>query len=285
MPYCVDSESKLTNETLTLEKNFRSTEKTIQLENGSEFKYKFHENRNPKPEDMGNLVVFVPGAENDGISYLSNIAERGEHTFDSITLEYPRPFDMENMLEGLKTAINNHEASKLVLHGTSFGGCIIHKIIEEIKDTELENIVSGAVFETSAISKKHLGSRPKRYLNLPPKILQKAAAMRDGLKDTQGSGELLDLIAALPENITETSINFPIKVITTDMDKLVDSDLVVDTLAKECGKPPQEISIQIPSSTRRFDQGHLPASYRVVYEKNAQIFDGFFENDEPRTDN
>lgn len=276
-------QEKYKDEILPLDEIFDSEEKTITLENGHEFKYKYHTRKvlGDNQDNSNNLVVFVPGAECNGENHLSNISQKADENFNSITMQYPEPFNIDDVTEGIRKAIANAEAQNIVLHGSSYGGRVLHKVMSEMDGDSLEQ-VAGVIYQFSPISKQHLSKTASRIIKVVPTRIVRTVE-RITRKDTPEGGSsakgyndtISTMIAELPDTPEKVDIRYPVKVIVTDNDRLVNGKKLVETISQEANLPESEIGIFVESDKKE-NYGHTPNNWSDTFLINATQVDEFF---------
>ena len=263
-----------------LDQKYVSEERSITLENGNIFNYKFHVAREVGKEGTNNLVVFIPGAEHNGEAHLNEISQRTEHKFNSVTFDYPQPFSIENVSRGLAKLLAEQPSNRVILHGSSYGGAVLHRVLEQIDDSQLKN-VAGVIYECSVISRDCLSSLARIATDSAKKgVLRAATAMRktDAYGDASkvdSSKILLEMVDQLPESVTLTHGNYPSRAIFFDKDKLVNTNSVLSTLAKESNVDAGNIGIVVESESGS-KLGHSPESWSKVHHITAGLIDSFF---------
>lgn len=259
---------------------FTSEERSITLENGGNFTYKFHLAKERSEEASDNLVVFIPGAEHNGEEHLNEAAQRSQHAFNSVTFSYPKLASIDNVSQGLIKVLGEQPSRKIVLHGSSYGGAVLHRVMEQIDDPQLLEKIAGVIYECGSISKESLSPAVQRAIAPNKKlILQAAAAMRTPKlygtgSQKGGSNTLVDMIYQIPDNVLAAHGNYPRRAIVFDQDRMINNESLISTLAKESGVDAENIGIVVES--KKSDKwGHSPESWGKVHNITAKLIDEF----------
>lgn len=262
-----------------LKKIYNSENHTLELSNGTKLEYKLHM---PKADTgkQSNLVVFIPGAQHTGEKHLADISQRTTNNFSSVTMEYPKQFDLDAVSMGLSEILKKHGTKKVVLHGSSYGGCLLHHLMEHI-DAEQQTNIKGVIYECSPLSRNHLGTIPKRIIG-KERVLRVAANMANPPQEVDASAsgdatendQLIDMILQLPNDISTANGNYPRRAINFDRDRLLNTDAITKTLAEESGTSEDEIGITVPSKKSN-KLGHEPESWNEVHGISAKLIDEF----------
>jgi hypothetical protein len=202
---------------------------------------------------------------------------------NALTFRYGPQFELDHVAENLVERLGESDQN-IVLCANSYGGAVLHRMLENIPiEDPLRKRIRGVIFQATPLSKEHYTPKALRQLKLvSTRLGRRTVRTVDSATEASGMDEAVpdpDITERQLQQIPETHVqstleDIPTRCIVFGGDRLVDNSSLISTLAQETGTPQRDLVIRLPSGKGK--KGHEPTSWEPVFEKEAEMIDGFF---------
>lgn len=260
-----------------LDDSRHGTEKTATTEDGRQFQYEVHIDNPTSP----NLVVFIPGFDDDGIDGHTRLFKDQSDTLEAnaITFSYTQPFNPEVFVQAIKAMVLNPDnglpkTEGIILYITSLGGIVLSQILNDMEIRQTLPI-KGVVMQGPMLGRENISRRNPLFRTGTSKAVGRLIALGKPILGQQRSHSETRTAAYDPKLVWQEyqafmqqesadlpqNINLPAFLIRFDKDRIVD-DSTEEILRNSF---PNLETAEFPSLKK--DLGHGTEDWKPVMDK------------------